>query len=148
MAAFPEIVGSAEAAEILNIGPTNFAHMRKNKSPEDGGFPEPVTQLRCGPIWLKRDVIKFEKSYTSGRSRSKVSEDAPAPKKAAAKKSPAKKTVAKKAPSKKAAATKTVSKAAPAKKAPAKKAPSKKVSPSKSTARKTIAKASGSSTTE
>ena len=46
-----ELVGSAEAAEILGVeGP------RVNRWRKSGVMPVPVAELRCGPIWLREDV--------------------------------------------------------------------------------------------
>lgn len=125
--ALPDIVGSAEAAEILGIGPTNFAHLRKNRAGTEHPFPEPVVQLRCGPIFLKRDVDKFAKTFTPGRAAKADSADAPATK------APAKKVAAKKAPAPAVEETEV-------EEAPAKKAVSKKVAPKKTLAKKAPAR--------
>jgi hypothetical protein len=101
--AIPEIVGAGEAAEILGIGNTNFSHLRKNLAGTPSSFPEPVVQLKCGPIWLKKDVEKYASSYSPRRrSAQAVTEEAPV------KKSVARKAVAKKAPAKKIAVTRKV----------------------------------------
>lgn len=107
----PELVGSAEAAKILDIGPTNFSHLFKKMSiAGDESFPEPVQRLQCGPIWTKNSMVKFQKHYESRRRRVRSStngdatvvETPAAPVKAAAK-------------PRKAAATKAVAKASTAK---------------------------------
>jgi hypothetical protein len=90
-----EIVGAAEAAEILDIGNTNFSHLRKQRADTDDAFPEPMVTLKCGPIWKKSDVDKYAKTFTKGRRGPKPA-DATAPSKAIAKKSVVKKVVAKK----------------------------------------------------
>jgi hypothetical protein len=101
--ATPDIVGAAEAAEILGIGNTNFSHLRKHREGTDDAFPDPLVTLKCGPIWLRKDVEKYAKTFTPGRRGSAagapVKKVAPAPK-AVAKKAPAKKVAATKAPAK------------------------------------------------
>ena len=94
-----DLVGSAEAASLLEIGPTNFSHLRrKMEEAEDANFPAPVIKLQCGPIWRKADMIKFKKHYDSRRRRVRSSNgDAPVVEQlpAAAPKATAKKSVAK-----------------------------------------------------
>lgn len=80
-----EIVGAAEAAEILDIGNTNFSHLRKQRADTDDAFPEPMVVLKCGPIWKKSDVNKYAKTFTKGRRGPKPQ-------------TPVKKTAAKKVP--------------------------------------------------
>lgn len=64
------LVGSAEAAKLLEIGPTNFSHLRKKLlNANDANFPEPIAKLQCGPIWLEKDMVKFKKHYDSTRRR-------------------------------------------------------------------------------
>lgn len=66
----PVLVGSAEAAKMLDIGPTNFSHLRKKMvDANDPNFPEPIQRLQCGPIWLEKDMLKFKKHYDSRRRR-------------------------------------------------------------------------------
>src|SRR4029077_6187361 len=70
MPAIPNLIGSAEAAELLAIGPTNFSHLRKKMDlAGDENFPRPVFDLRCGPIWRESDMVKFKKHYDSRRRR-------------------------------------------------------------------------------
>jgi hypothetical protein len=65
-----ELVGSAEAADLLEIGPTNFSHLRKKMEiAGDDSFPKPDWELRCGPIWKKSEMLKFKKHYDSRRRR-------------------------------------------------------------------------------
>jgi hypothetical protein len=65
-----KFVGSAEAAELLDIGPTNFSHLRKKMADAgDENFPEPAMQFRMGPAWLKADMLKFKKHYDARRRR-------------------------------------------------------------------------------
>lgn len=92
----PEIVGAAEVAEILDIGNTNFSHLRKQREGTEDAFPDPLVTLKCGPIWLKKDALKFAKTFTKGRRPIKPHVSKPAVKKAPAKKVPIKKMAAKK----------------------------------------------------
>jgi hypothetical protein len=112
MPSIPTLIGSAEAAKLLNIGPTNFSHLRrKMEQAGDDSFPEPVTKLQCGPIWRESDMVKFKRHYDSRRRRTPATNgDAPA--------TPAK-------------ATKQVAKPAPAK--PRSKATNGKASSAKAT---------------
>jgi len=65
-----DLVGSAEAAKLLEIGPTNFSHLRKKMTDaNDESFPAPVIQLQCGPIWKTSDMVKFKKHYDARRRR-------------------------------------------------------------------------------
>ncbi len=66
----PDLVGSAEAAKLLEIGPTNFSHLRKKMNDAgDTNFPTPIAQLQCGPIWTEKDMLKFKKHYDARRRR-------------------------------------------------------------------------------
>lgn len=60
-----DLVGAAEAAEMLGIGTPNFSHLRadEEKKGEDSLFPEPVVKLRCGPIWKRTDMAIFANTY-------------------------------------------------------------------------------------
>lgn len=100
--ATPEIVGAAEAAEILGIGNTNFSHLRKQRAGTDDEFPEPDWQLKCGPIWKRSVVEKWAKSFTPGRRG--PAKGTPVKKAAAAPPAPTKKVAAKKVAAKKAPA--------------------------------------------
>lgn len=54
-----ELVGAFEAAYMLGIGSPNFAHLRRRAK----DFPEPVAELRCGPIWRTEDIQHFKNNY-------------------------------------------------------------------------------------
>lgn len=102
--ASPDIVGAAEAAEILGIGNTNFSHLRKQREGTDDAFPDPDWQLKCGPIWKRSVVEKWAKGFTPGRrgaAAGKPTKKVAAAPKAVAKKAPSKKAAAAKAPAKK-----------------------------------------------
>lgn len=121
-----EVVGTAEAADLLGMGRSNFnMHRKRLTGPE--GCPAPTAELRCGPVWagsdltaLKRWAVKYNKQQEGKKAaaeKAQAARDAKAATKEAAK--PA-------APAKKAPAAK---KAAPAAKPAASKAPAKKVAP-------------------
>ena len=62
--------GSAEAAKMLGIGPTNFSHLKRKEEVIEGSkFPLPFIELQCGPIWTKTSMLKFKKDYDSRRRR-------------------------------------------------------------------------------
>lgn len=48
-----DIVGSAEAADILGVERTRIARYRRT-----GVMPTPWDELRATPVWLRRDVEK------------------------------------------------------------------------------------------
>lgn len=103
MPSIPTLVGSAEAAKLLDIGPTNFSHLRKKMEiAGDESFPQPVTQLQCGPIWRESDMVKFKRHYDSRRRRVRSTNgdaaEAPAAKPAAKTTKPAAKVAPKAAP--------------------------------------------------
>ncbi len=68
-----DLVGAAEAAELLGIGTPNFTHLRRKIT----AFPEPLVVLRCGPIWNKSDIVKFSETYVPQRGRPRQVEQAP-----------------------------------------------------------------------
>jgi hypothetical protein len=75
-----DLVGSAEAAKLLEIGPTNFSHLRKKMvDANDESFPAPVIQLQCGPIWKTSDMVKFKKHYDARRRRVRGATNGDAP---------------------------------------------------------------------
>jgi len=54
-----ELVGVHEAAELLGLSRSAVVERRRA-----GTFPEPVAELRCGPIWRKADVEKHAHNYS------------------------------------------------------------------------------------
>lgn len=91
MPSIPTLLGSAEAAKLLEIGPTNFSHLRrKMELAGDESFPEPITKLQCGPIWRESDMTRFKRHYETRRRRvrSTNGDVAEAPAKAAPKAAP------------------------------------------------------------
>jgi hypothetical protein len=57
-----ELVGLAEAAELLAISKAALCERRRA-----GVFPEPVAELRCGPIWLRREIERHAALYRPDR---------------------------------------------------------------------------------
>ena len=68
-----DLVGAAEAAELLGIGTPNFTHLRNKIA----AFPDPIVVLRCGPIWHKNDIVTFSETYVPQRGRPRKVEQAP-----------------------------------------------------------------------
>jgi hypothetical protein len=64
-----ELVGVHEAAELLGISKAALADRRRSTrfrtKPE---FPEPIVELACGPIWLKRDVEEYRRRWDAAGS--------------------------------------------------------------------------------
>lgn len=50
----PEVVGIAEIADLLNV-----SRQRASALQTRNGFPQPVAQLRTGPVWRLNDLSKF-----------------------------------------------------------------------------------------
>lgn len=60
-----ELLGTYEVAELLKI-PKPAIAQRRQRSGDLGwkqayplDFPEPVAQLRCGPIWLRSEIEEY-----------------------------------------------------------------------------------------
>ena len=67
--AIPDVVGMAETAELLGISRTNFnQHRNRYKDREGGGFPDPIVDLQCGPIWLRKDIDAWSKKYRKNKA--------------------------------------------------------------------------------
>jgi hypothetical protein len=60
-----ELVGLAEAAELLAISKAALWERRRGHSRADRllPFPEPVAELRCGPIWLRHEIEEYRRAY-------------------------------------------------------------------------------------
>jgi len=52
-----ELVGIREVAEILDASKQRVANYR-DRYPE---FPKPYAELYCGPIYLRQDILGFQK---------------------------------------------------------------------------------------
>lgn len=94
-----ELLGMAEAAEIVGISKSNFTSHRQKFSAE-GQCPEPTAQLTCGPIWAGKDAVALKRwAKEWGKTRTtrapRRSSDVIAAEKAAKAAAPAKKAVAK-----------------------------------------------------
>ncbi len=63
-----ELVGSAEAAELLGIGTAALWERRRTKLRGEP-FPQPLAELRCGPIWLRADMEEYARAYRRSRGR-------------------------------------------------------------------------------
>lgn len=53
-----ELVGVHEAAQLLGISKSALAERRRSRS-----FPEPLAQLRCGPIWLRSAIDAYNATF-------------------------------------------------------------------------------------
>lgn len=53
-----ELVGVHEAAAMLGISKSALAERRRSES-----FPEPLAELRCGPIWLRSEVEAYKGTF-------------------------------------------------------------------------------------
>src|SRR4051812_5708759 len=49
-----ELLGLAEAAELLGLSKPAAARRRKAAD-----FPEPVTELACGPVWTRDQIVGY-----------------------------------------------------------------------------------------
>lgn len=96
MAAALDIVGVFEASEILGLKPASFSHLRaRSRAVEGSKFPAPAAELRMGPVWHRKDIEKFAKSYRAVKEvrNGKAAPTPKAPASKATKKSVAKKLV-------------------------------------------------------
>jgi hypothetical protein len=50
-----DLVGLAEAAELAGIGRAALSLRRR----QHGNFPEPVAELRCGPVWFRWQIETY-----------------------------------------------------------------------------------------
>jgi predicted DNA-binding transcriptional regulator AlpA len=51
-----DLVGAAEAATLLGIGRAALWERRKSHD----NFPQPVAELRCGPIWFRWQIQSYQ----------------------------------------------------------------------------------------
>ena len=74
----PSVVGVAEAAEIMG-----WDKRRVITYIDRGSFPEPITSLASGRIWLREDVEdyarRWRESHPAPRARSRKGKGVPAP---------------------------------------------------------------------
>ena len=59
----PDVVGVAEAAEIMN-----WDKRRVVTYIDRGSFPEPITALASGRIWLREDVQTYAEQWRARRA--------------------------------------------------------------------------------
>lgn len=59
---FFDLVGTAEAAEILDVERPRIGRWKKT-----GVLPPPITELATGPIWLRKDITALTKERESRR---------------------------------------------------------------------------------
>jgi predicted DNA-binding transcriptional regulator AlpA len=57
----PELVGFAEAAELLGTSTRQFLRWAKRED-----FPEPIARLRATPVWRRADVVRWGKKRERG----------------------------------------------------------------------------------
>lgn len=60
----PPLVGLHEAAELLELSKSVISNRRNWNGWRPGHelprtFPQPVLELRCGPIWLRSDIAAY-----------------------------------------------------------------------------------------
>ena len=60
----PDVVGVAEAAEIMN-----WDKRRVVTYIDRGSFPEPITALASGRIWLREDVQTYAEQWRARRAK-------------------------------------------------------------------------------
>jgi hypothetical protein len=58
VSSFPDLVGTTEVAEILDISRQRIHELRKA-----GRFPEPVVELAGGPIWVRATITAFDERW-------------------------------------------------------------------------------------
>jgi hypothetical protein len=51
-----DLVGTAEAAELLGIGRAALGERRRRHE----SFPPPVAELRCGPVWFRAQIEHYK----------------------------------------------------------------------------------------
>ncbi len=60
-----QLVGLAEAAAIVGVAPSTLAMRRASSLTE--GFPKPIAELRCGPIWRRADIEAYARRAPARR---------------------------------------------------------------------------------
>lgn len=61
-----KVVGTAEAALILDVHKSQIGRWRRTKA---GGFPEPCAELLAGPLWWRKDITAFKRVRATKRRR-------------------------------------------------------------------------------
>ncbi len=62
-----ELVGLTEAAGLMSISKQRLSQLSVRQD-----FPSPVAELKCGKIWLKEDILKFDSSRSRRNGRPPV----------------------------------------------------------------------------
>ncbi|MGO9873440.1 MAG: helix-turn-helix transcriptional regulator [Acidimicrobiia bacterium] len=65
--AYPELVGVAEIAELISVTRQRVSEMRGRP-----GFPEPIAELRSGPVWTRASVDRFVEEWPRKPGRPRV----------------------------------------------------------------------------
>lgn len=52
------LAGVAEAADLLGVSRQRLADIRKNPA-----FPQPVADLKAGPVWDRAEIERFERGW-------------------------------------------------------------------------------------
>lgn len=67
---FPDLIGTREIADLLEVSPQRISALRRSSS-----FPEPVAELRAGPVWTAHSVRRFVENWPRqpGRPRAEKS---------------------------------------------------------------------------
>ena len=71
----PAVVGVAEAAEIMG-----WDKRRVITYIDRGSFPEPITSLASGRIWLREDVERYATEWHASHASRRVANQATKPK--------------------------------------------------------------------
>jgi len=59
------VVGAAEVTELLGLSRSRFYELQKSDV-----FPDPLTELRAGPVWRREDILEFKgRERRAGRPR-------------------------------------------------------------------------------
>ena len=66
-----DLVGVTEAAELLGISKAALCERRRRSllGGEPVGFPEPVAELRCGPVWRRGQLERYRRERELGPVR-------------------------------------------------------------------------------
>lgn len=51
----PKYMGLIEAAEFLRVSKQTLSNWRKRR----GDFPEPIADLKMGPVWLTKNLLDW-----------------------------------------------------------------------------------------
>lgn len=67
---YPDMLGAAEVAELLGVSKQRVMELR-----DAGRLPEPISQLRAGPVWVRPAIERFVETWERkpGRPRKAAS---------------------------------------------------------------------------